>query len=131
MLEILVVDDEVSVGRIFAQRLRKEILEGSIVLHFATNGLQALDIFQRRLMAVGLVLSDINMPGMSGFELLGRIRHLAPQVQVFMVSAYEDEQFRRQAEELGADGFFAKPMEFSELRSLLTRIGSGPGHGSP
>jgi len=123
MLEMLVVDDEETVGRIFAQRLRKEIREGTIVLHFARNGYEALEVFERRLSALGLVLSDINMPGMSGLELLGRIRSQAPTVPVFMISAYEDDQSRHRAMELGADGYFAKPMEFTELKRLLVQFG--------
>jgi CheY-like chemotaxis protein len=125
MLEMLVVDDEETVGRIFAQRLRKEIREGAIVLHFARNGYEALEVFERRLSALGLVLSDINMPGMSGLELLGRIRRQAPTVPVFMISAYEDDKSRHQALELGATGYLAKPMEFTELKRLLVQFGSG------
>jgi len=121
-MEILVVDDEESVGRIFAQRLRQEIRSGDVVLHFVTTGLAALEIIHLRRDALGLVLTDINMPGMSGFELLSRIRTLAPGVKVFMVSAYEGDEFRRKAIDLGADGFVAKPMEFSELRALIAQV---------
>jgi len=119
-MEILVVDDEESVGRIFAQRLRKEIRDGRLVLSFATSGTRALEILEQPRQRPLVVLSDVNMPGMGGFELLKRIRALAPGIPVFMVSAYEGEEFRRQALELGADGYFSKPMEFSELRSLLS-----------
>jgi len=126
-VEILVVDDEESVGRIFAQRLRHEIREGEIVLHFVTSAVEALDVLDRRRSNLKLVLTDINMPGMSGFELLGRIRTLVPGVQVYMVTAYEDDEFRRKALDLGADGFFAKPLEFAELRTLLARVGGVPG----
>jgi CheY-like chemotaxis protein len=125
-VELLVVDDEETVGRIFAQRLRKEIREGLIVLHFATSGDDALMVVKERGAELGVVLTDINMPGMSGFELLGRIRTMAPGLKVFMVSAYEGDEFRRQALELGADGFFAKPLEFSELRSVLEQSGPLP-----
>ena len=125
-MELLVVDDEETVGRIFAQRLRKEIRDGAIVLHFVTSGADALSVVEDRGPELGVVLTDINMPGMSGFELLGRIRTLAPGLKVFMVSAYEGEEFRRQALELGADGFFAKPLEFSELRSVLGQSGPLP-----
>lgn len=126
-MEILVVDDEESVGRIFAQRLRHEIRDGSVVFHFATTGLAALDVVDQHRASLGLVLTDINMPGMSGFELLARIRTVAPQVRVYMVTAYEDEQFRRKALELGADGFFPKPLEFSDLRALLAKSGFSAG----
>ncbi len=125
-MELLVVDDEETVGRIFAQRLRKEIREGLIVLHFVTSGDEALSVVKNRGSDLAVVLTDINMPGMSGFELLGRIRHMAPRLKVFMVSAYEGDEFRRQALELGADGFFAKPLEFSELRSVLEQSGPLP-----
>jgi CheY-like chemotaxis protein len=124
-VELLVVDDEETVGRMFAQRLRKEIRDGLIVLHFATSGVAALDVVETRGSELSIVLTDINMPGMSGFELLERIRGLVPGLKVFMVSAYEGDEFRRQALELGADGFFAKPLEFAELRSLLA-VASGP-----
>ena len=123
-MELLVVDDEETVGRMFAQRLRKEIREGAIVLHFATSGSDALTVVRDRGSELGVVLTDINMPGMSGFELLGRIRALAPGLKVFMVSAYEGDEFRRQALDLGADGYFAKPLEFAELRSLLSLTSS-------
>ncbi len=119
MMELLVVDDEETVGRIFAQRLRHQIREGSIVLHFASSGSDALTLVTRLGTELDIVLSDINMPGMSGFELLKHIRVLVPELKVFMVSAYEGDDFRRQALDLGADGFFAKPLEFEELRSLL------------
>jgi len=118
-VELLVVDDEETVGRIFAQRLRREIGDGRVVLHFATSGSDALDVVRTRGAELGMVLTDIHMPGMSGFELLGEIRSLAPRLKVFMVSAYEGDEVRRQAQERGADGFFAKPFEFAELKELL------------
>jgi CheY-like chemotaxis protein len=125
MMELLVVDDEETVGRMFAQRLRREIRDGQIVLHFATSGSEALSVIRTHGSELNFVLTDINMPGMSGFELLGKIRSLVPGLKVFMVSAYEGDEFRRQALDLGADGFFAKPLEFAELRSLLDTA-SGP-----
>jgi CheY-like chemotaxis protein len=121
-MDIMVVDDEEMVNRIFSQRLRKEIASGALRLHFATRGEQALEELEALGFQVGLVLCDINMPGMGGMELLKRIRLHDLSVKVYMVSAYEGEEYRNQCLKLGADGFFPKPMEFSLLKELLDTL---------
>lgn len=117
-MDLLVVDDEPMVGRIFAQRLRREIAEG-LVLHFATSGDEALRILAERPSRLVLILSDINMPGMSGLELLDRLRRQNSPARVYMVSAYDDDDYRQKALSLGAAGFFPKPMDFEILKKLL------------
>ena len=120
-MDILVVDDEQMVERIFAQRLRKEVREGVHRLHFAPNGDRALEVLDTLGQAPVLVLTDINMPGMGGLELLKRIRARGGKVKVYMVSAYENREYQDASLALGADGFFPKPMDFDELRSILAQ----------
>jgi len=121
-MDIMVVDDEEMVNRIFSQRLRKEIASGTLRLHFATRAEQALQELEALHFDVALVLCDINMPGMGGLELLKRIRLQDLSLKIYMVSAYEGEDFRNRCLELGADGFFPKPLEFSVLRALLDTL---------
>lgn len=121
-LELLVVDDEALVQRIFSQRLRPQVKDGSVRLHFATTGQGALEILD----GLGdsgriLVLTDINMPGMSGLELLRQIRARGRPASVYVVSAYENDEYRQAALVLGADGFFPKPLDFEELKTVLDR----------
>ncbi|NNM55147.1 MAG: response regulator [Spirochaetales bacterium] len=117
--EILVVDDEVMMERIFEQRLRKEIREGLLTLHFARSAQEALTIVDRFGYQLVLILTDINMPGMSGLELLKQVRSHYPQMKIYISSAYDNEEYRQQALSLGADGWFSKPMDFSEFKALL------------
>ena len=118
-MDILVVDDEEMVERIFAQRLRKEIKDGTVRLHFAQNGDRALETLGTLGDLPVLVLTDINMPGMSGLELLKRIRVKRTTVKVYMVSAYENDEYKEASLALGADGFFPKPMDFDDLKRVL------------
>ena len=121
-MDILVVDDEEMVNRIFSQRLRKEIVSGAFRLHFANRAEKALETLEALHFQVGLVLCDINMPGMGGLELLKRIRLRDVSLKVYMVSAYEGDEYRNRCLELGADGFLPKPLEFSALRLLLDSL---------
>jgi len=118
-MDLLVVDDEEMVGRIFSQRLRKEVREGSVRLHLATSGAAALEILASLGQDPVLVLTDINMPGMSGLELVRKIRSRGGSPQIYVVSAYENDDYRRTSLAAGADGFIPKPMDFSLLRGLL------------
>ena len=92
-------------------------------MHFATSGEQALDLvtgeIQPELIAI---LSDINMPGMDGLELLGEIKQRRPDLPVMMVTAYGDDERRRRARELGASEFITKPVDFDQLREQLRRF---------
>ena len=121
-MDILVVDDEDMVNRIFSQRLRKEIASGAVRLHFANRAEKALEELEALDFRVALVLCDINMPGMGGLELLRRIRLRDLSLRVYMVSAYEGDDYRNRCTELGADGFFAKPLEFATFRTLLETL---------
>lgn len=115
---VLVVDDEQDIVALFRLRFRAELRAGQVDFVFAHDGHEALRLFGIQPLQIVLILSDINMPGMSGFELLTRIKGLRPDVPVIMISAYgEDKQ--AMALELGADGFVSKPIDFQSLRSLI------------
>jgi two-component system, response regulator, stage 0 sporulation protein F len=122
---ILVVDDEPDVAELFRQRFRREVRGGDVVLHFAASGEDGL----RRLAEIRpeliVILSDINMPGMDGLELLRRTKELRPEVPVLIVTAYADDGRRQRAAELGAAAFLAKPIDFAELKRRLAELVRG------
>ena len=120
-MKILVVDDEADVQPLFLQRFRKEIRSGEFDFSFALSGEEALSYLHNSLSKIVLILSDINMPGMSGIELLSRIRHehAKPPPVVMMITAYGDEENHRQAMENGANDFLTKPLDFSLLKEKL------------
>lgn len=120
LMKILVVDDEKDVQRLFEQRFRKERRSGEVELFFAGSGQEALEFLaQKKGSGLALILSDINMPQMSGLELLQTVREQYPGLKIFMITAYSDEETRRQAMELGADAFFGKPLDFQALKEKL------------
>ena len=120
---ILVVDDEADVTELFRQSFRREARQGTYVLHFANSGDQALqllaDEIEPELLAV---LSDVNMPGMDGLQLLGEIKQRYPDLPVMMVTAYGDDDRRHQARELGASEFITKPVDFRHLKAQLRQL---------
>lgn len=119
-LGILVVDDEPDVEDLFRQRFRSELRSGQMALHFATSGEEALARIGGGLQPEAvLVLSDINMPGMSGLDLLQRLRTQVPNVPVIMVTAYGDAENRRRALESGATDLVTKPVDFAALKALV------------
>jgi len=120
-MKILVVDDEADVQPLFVQRFRKEIKNGEFDFSFALSGEEALDYLEKNRSEVILILSDINMPGMSGIELLSKIRHTfeKPPPVVMMITAYADEENRQQAAQHGADDFLTKPLDFNLLKDKL------------
>ncbi len=120
-MKILVVDDEADVQPLFVQRFRKEIKNGEFDFSFAQSGEEALGYLEKNHSEIILILSDINMPGMSGLELLSRIRHSyeKPPPVVMMITAYADEENRKQAIDNGADDFLTKPLDFSLLKDKL------------
>src|ERR1051326_1206027 len=124
-LSILVVDDEPDVAELFRQRFRRETRQGTYVLHYAASGAEALDRLSGEIepMLVA-VLSDINMPGMDGLQLLGEIKHRFPDLPVMMVTAYGDDERRRRASELGAAEFITKPVDFDYLKEQLRQLPS-------
>jgi CheY-like chemotaxis protein len=122
---ILIVDDEPDIADLFRQRFRREVRQEQYVLHFAGSGEEAL----RRLAEIHpeliVILSDINMPGMDGLELLGEIRRVRPDLPVLMVTAYGDDDRKRRADELGAAAFLSKPVDFEQLKQHLLRLMPG------
>jgi CheY-like chemotaxis protein len=123
-LLILVVDDEPDVEMLFRQHFRRDLREGRFTMEFAQSGETAL---QRIADAAGvsliLILSDINMPGMTGLELLPKAKAARPDVPVIMITAYGDAETKRNALESGADALFTKPIDFRALRGEIdTRV---------
>ena len=124
-LLILVVDDEPDVELLFRQQFRRDIKGGRFVMEFAQSAAGALSQVEcAEGVTLILVLSDINMPGMTGLELLPRIKELRPDVPVIMITAYGDAETKRQALENGAEALLTKPIDFSALRQQIeTRLG--------
>ncbi|MCB2219046.1 MAG: response regulator [Bacteroidetes bacterium] len=120
-MKILVVDDEKDIQPLFEQRFRKEIRNGLIEFEFAYSGEEALTYLDGFEHEAVLILSDINMPGMSGLELLNRIKqkHHNPPPVVMMITAYGDSENYDRAMELGADDFLTKPVDFAELKEKI------------
>jgi CheY-like chemotaxis protein len=120
---ILVVDDEPDVADLFRQRFRRESRQGKYVMHFAASGTEALDRLAGEIQpALVAVLSDINMLGMDGLELLGEIKQRRPELPVMMMTAYGDDDRRRRARELGAFEFITKPVDFDQLKAQLRQL---------
>lgn len=120
-MKILVVDDEPDVQALFEQRFRREIRAGEFQFSFSFSGEDALNYLENHASEVVMILSDINMPGMSGIELLRSIRKdhpMAPPV-VMMITAYGDNENYEQAMKFGADDFLTKPVNFTELKHKL------------
>lgn len=117
-LNILLVDDEEDAAFLFRQKFRKEIREENINLHVAKSGEEALELLQSLHSAEPLlILSDINMPGMSGIELLQKIKASYPMLRVVMVSAYGNNSgYLTDAKKFGADDFIPKPLDFDMLK---------------
>jgi CheY-like chemotaxis protein len=124
MIKILVVDDEADVQPLFQQRFRKELRAHELEFDFALSGEEALDFMKKEHSEIVLILSDINMPGMSGIELLSKIRlnYHEPEPVVMMITAYGDEENRRQAIENGANDFLTKPLDFNLLKEKLKHL---------
>ncbi|MEO6720294.1 MAG: response regulator [Ferruginibacter sp.] len=123
-MKILVVDDEQDVQALFEQRFRKEIRAGEMQFVFAFSGEDALIYLTQHEHEAVLILSDINMPGMSGLDLLEHIKkkyHKPPPI-VMMITAYGDAENFNTAKELGADDFLTKPVDFSALKEKLKQI---------
>ena len=118
---ILVVDDEPDVEALFRQQFRRDLRASRFTMDFASSGAQALEIVAEAEASLILILSDVNMPGMSGLDLLPKAREVRPDVPIFMITAYGDAETRRKAAERGAAGLFTKPIDFPELRIEIDR----------
>jgi CheY-like chemotaxis protein len=117
---ILVVDDEPDVEQLFRQQFRRDIRAGRFSMDFAQSGDSALrKINDAGTVPLILILSDINMPGMSGLELLPKAKASRPDVPVIMITAYGDETTRRKALENGAETLLTKPIDFVALRNEI------------
>jgi CheY-like chemotaxis protein len=117
------VDDEPDVADLIRQRFRHEARQGTYVMHFAASGAEALELLAGQIQPTLIViLSDINMPGMDGLEMLGEIEQRRPDLPVMMVTAYGDDERRRRASELGAFEFIPKPVDFEKLKAQLRQL---------
>lgn len=123
-MKILVVDDETDVKILFEQKFRREIKNNEVDFVFAFSGEEALTFLTKHNHEAVLILSDINMPGMSGLELLQHIkqRYQEPPPVVMMITAYGDEENYTTAKKLGADDFLTKPVDFTLLKEKLKII---------
>ncbi len=125
---VLLVDDEIDAIELFRQSFRREIRRGELEIRFTTSGDKALELLASREAAENfLVLSDINMPGMTGLELLREVKKRWPGLVVIMVSAYGDAENRRRAIDYGASDFVTKPVDFGHLKQTLGTYVAGDG----
>jgi len=124
-LLILVVDDEPDVEALFRQQFRRDLRAGRFSMEFAQSASKALArIPDAGDEALILILSDINMPGMSGLELLPKAKAMRPDVPIIMITAYGDAETKRKALERGAEALLTKPIDFVTLRSEIDmRVG--------
>ncbi|MEZ5103940.1 MAG: response regulator [Draconibacterium sp.] len=122
--QILVVDDEKDIQPLFQQRFRREIKSGEVEFEFAFSGEEALACMGNYQHEAVLILSDINMPGMSGLDLLGRIKQKkrTPPPIIMMITAYGDTDNYNKAIALGADDFLTKPVDFNLLKEKIKSI---------
>lgn len=123
MIKILIVDDEKDVELMFLQKFRNEIKNNEMALFFCLDATKALK-FMSSLdpFDIILVLSDINMPGMNGLDLLSKIQETYPALKVFMISAYGDQQNIKEAAQRGANDFITKPVNFQLLKQRILAI---------
>ena len=123
-MKILMVDDEADAQVLFMQRFRKEIANSEVQFAFASSGKEALGYLNEHAHETKIVLSDINMPGMSGLELLQNIKEKYgnPTPRVMMITAYGDEMNYTESIKLGADDFLTKPVDFQILKEKLKSV---------
>jgi CheY-like chemotaxis protein len=124
-LLVLVIDDEPDVEPLFKQQFRHDLRIGRFTMEFAQSAVSALQrIIDAKDVTLILILSDINMPGMSGLELLPRAKAVRPDVPVIMITAYGDADTKRRALESGAESLLTKPIDFEILRGEIeSRLG--------
>ncbi|NUQ82438.1 MAG: response regulator [Bacteroidetes bacterium] len=119
-MKVMVVDDEKDIRDLFEQRFRKEIRSGQVAFLFAFSGEEARQYLESNgASAIRQILSDINMPGMNGLELLRWIKTTYPELKVAMITAYNDQKNYQQALEYGCDDYLIKPIDFNQLREKV------------
>lgn len=118
-MKILIVDDERDVEFLFRQKFRREIRRGELDLAFAFSGEEALQYLDEHGASVVLVLSDINMPGMTGLDLLQQIKAAPEPVPVVMMTAYGNDTYQQAAHTFGSDGYLTKPIDFDDLKQRI------------
>jgi CheY-like chemotaxis protein len=121
---VLVVDDEPDVEALFRQQFRRDLRAQRFMMDFANSATEALTRIAGTIeQSLILILSDINMPGMTGLEMLPKVKQLRPEVPVIMITAYGDAETRRKAIASGASGLLTKPIDFVQLREEIdTRL---------
>jgi len=123
MIRIMVVDDERDVESLFRQKFRKEMRDGLIDFHFKFSGEDALEYLDTANAAdLVLILSDINMPGITGIELLRILKEKYAHLKVFMITAYDDKEKYEKAIQYGAEEYFIKPIDFEMLKKEIFSI---------
>jgi CheY-like chemotaxis protein len=123
MIRIMVVDDEHDVEPLFRQKFRKEIRNGLIDFHFTFSGEDALAYLDTAKAAdLVLILSDINMPGINGIELLRILKEKYSHLKVFMITAYDDKENYEKAIQYGAEEYLTKPIDFERLKTDIFSI---------
>lgn len=121
-MKIMVVDDEKDIKMLFEQKFRREIKTGKLNFLFAFSGEEACDYFKNNgADDVNQILSDVNMPGMNGIELLRWIKSNYPDLKVAMITAYGDENNYQQAKEYGCDDYLIKPIDFGVLKDKVLK----------
>jgi DNA-binding NtrC family response regulator len=122
-VRVLVVDDEPDVEALFRQQFRREVRQGQYLLDFALSGEAALDKLDGCIgEQIILLVSDINMPGMNGLDLIPKVKSRRPDLPVFMISAYGDPERVQTAMERGASKFLTKPVDFPQLKQDVLRV---------
>jgi CheY-like chemotaxis protein len=117
---VLVVDDEPDVEALFRQQFRRDLRSQRFMMDFANSATDALRRIGSTIeQSLILILSDINMPGMTGLEMLPKVKEMRPEVPVIMITAYGDPDTRRRALENGASGLLTKPIDFTLLREEI------------
>ncbi len=117
---VLVVDDEPDVEALFRQQFRRDLRAQRFVMDFANSAADALARIASTIeQSLILILSDINMPGMTGLEMLPKVKEMRPDVPIIMITAYGDPETRRKAIASGASGLLTKPIDFAQLRGEI------------
>ena len=122
MKKILIVDDERDIESLYRQYFRKSINEQKLSLQFAFSGSEALEMIGNQCDPELIMLTDINMPGMTGLELLQKVKEKCPKAMVYVVSAYDTAAYHTSAKEFGAEEFITKPIDFLMLKEKLVNI---------